>query len=78
MMPRENSREKKTTNISPRPISKCRLVWLTLKCIAMMKQLAPKIVSKFSKDKTQIIEVKKEGGSHVLKRLNLEEFLQLG
>lgn len=44
----------------------------------MMKQLAPKTVYKFSKDKTQIIEVKKEGGSHVLKKLNLEEVLQLG
>lgn len=49
-----------------------------LEYIAMTKQLAPKIVYKFPKDKTQILEVKKEGGSHVLKKLNLEEFLQLG
>lgn len=69
---------KKHTNVSPCPISKCRLVWLTLKYIAIMKQLAPKIVYKFPKYKTQIVKVKKEGGSHVLKKLNLEEFLQLG
>lgn len=33
---------KKHTNVSPCPISKCKLVWLTLKYIAMMKQLTPR------------------------------------